>query len=758
MDPLIRKLKSTTFFGRRFTRRQIADIQLTVATFPALSRKELAQTLCEHLNWRTPSGSNRVAAALGLLEQLEQAGILQLPPKRVASMRSGPRKPPTLTRRSDPQPRIETGLRDLLPLRLLCVEQGEDVALFNEYLERHHYLGYRQPRGPHLRYFLLDRQGRRLGCLLFSHATHSLACRDEWIGWPADQYRKHLDLVVSQPRFLVFPWVRVQCLASKALSLALRQLPQDWQQRYRAKPVLVETFVDAQRYRGTCYRAANWRCIGQTRGRADAGRTRKDVYVYPLTRDFRSVLLHGPRRQARPPAPALAPEVPDADFIALWQGLIGALSALAAAHDRQWQQRSRVLNTLLVMLFVFRLVFAPRRQGYTTTLAQLWAQCRALEVPLPQPQPVSDAAMCKARPRIHEQVFKQFHAAILGRADLSASLWHGHRVFAVDGSQLNLPRPLAAAGYRTPGPQAHYPQGLLSCLLRLQARIPVDFDLFPHGNERAAALLHLDALSAPDVVVYDRGYYSFELLWAHRQRGLQAVFRLQRSLGPAIDAFLDSERSEECLAILPGRETLRELSRKYPGRRWYPLRLRLVKYTHASTTYVLGTTLLDRRRYRSGDLADLYHARWGLEEMYKISKQFLEVEQFHGQSERLVKQELYAHFNLIAMGRLFTNRDASLHPAASPAAGKPVPQANFKHSLAALGQHLEGLLMRHSAYVQETLERICAWVGTGRRKPRPNRSYPRRSLQPAPKWSRHRTRKAKKTPAPSAEPQPVPAS
>ena len=146
------------------------------------------------------------------------------------------------------------------------------------------------PRGPHLRYFLLDRQGRRLGCLLFSQATHSLACRDEWIGWPADHYKKHLELVVSQPRFLVFPWVRVPCLASKALSLALRQLPQDWQQRYRTKPVLVETFVDAQRFRGTCYRAANWQCIGQTRGRADAGRTRKDVYVYLEWPRFRGQL------------------------------------------------------------------------------------------------------------------------------------------------------------------------------------------------------------------------------------------------------------------------------------------------------------------------------------------------------------------------------------------------------------------------------------------------------------------------------------
>ena len=756
MDPLIKNLKSTTFFGRRFTRKQLADIQQTVATFPALSRKELAQTICEHLRWRTPSGSNRVAAALGLLEQLEQAGILQLPPKRVESIRSGPRQPPPATRRSDPQPLIEASLRDLLPLRLLRVEPGEDVQLFNEYLERHHYLGYRQPRGPHLRYFLLDRQGRRLGCLLFSQATHSLRCRDEWIGWPPDQYKQHLDLVVSQPRFLVFPWVRVKCLASKALSLAVRQLPQDWQQRYRTKPVLVETFVDAQRFRGTCYRAANWQCIGQTRGRADAGRTRKDVYVYPLARDFRSVLLHGPRPAARPRRPALAPEVPDADFIAMWQDLIGALGTLAAAHDRQWQQRSRVLNTLLIMLFVFRLVFAPRRQGYTTTLARLWAQCRALDVPLPQPQPVSDAAMCKARPRIHEQVFKQFHAEILGRADRSATLWHGHRVFAVDGSKLTLPRPLAEAGYRTPGPQAHYPQGLLSCLLRLQTRIPVEFDLFAHANERAAALAHLEVLAAPDLVVYDRGYYSFELLWAHHQRGLQAVFRLPRKICPAIDEFIDSERSDQLIRILPGRDTLRALSRQYPDTNWRPLPMRLVQYTHARTPYVLGTTLLDSRRYRVADLADLYHARWGIEEMYKISKQFLEVQQFHGQSERLVKQELYAHFNLIAMGRLFTNRDADGCRSAQPADGKPVPQANFKHSLAALAHHLESLLLRHSAYVSETLERICEWVGTGRRKPRPNRSYPRRSKQPAPKWSRRKAKQATATAAPSAAALPAP--
>ena len=219
---------------------------------------------------------------------------------------------------------------------------------------------------------------------------------------------------------------------------------------------------------------------------------------------------------------------------------------------------------------------------------------------------------------------------------------------------------------------------------------------------------------------------------------MHAVFRLSRNICPAIDGFIDGDRTDTLVHILPGPDTLRDLSRKYPDSVWRPVPLRLVKYTHATTTYVLGTTVLDPRRYRVADLADLYHARWGIEEMYKISKQFLEVDQFHGQRERLVKQELFAHFNWIAMTRLFTNRGADRCPAGRQPQGQPTPQANFKHSLAGLAQHLEGLLLRHTAYVSETLEHICAWIGTGRRKPRPNRSYVRRSRQPAPKWSRRR--------------------
>ncbi len=739
MDPRIENLQSTTFFGRRFTRRQIAQVQETVATFPALARKELAQTICEHLRWRTPAGKNSVAAALGLLEALDKEGILTLPPKR-EEKRHARRKPIARTSRTDPQPRIEADLRDLAPLRLQQAEGPEQAGLFNEYVDRHHYLGYRQPLGPHLRYFLLDRHERPLGCLLFSQATRSLACRDAWVGWREGEYKQHLQLAVGQPRFLLFPWVQVKNLASHALSLAVQQLPQDWHSRYGCRPVLIETFVDPERFGGVCYRAANWLRLGQTRGRPDEGRTRKDVYVYPLSQHCREILLHGPRprkpRPPRPPAPQAA--APDEAFVRLWQDLIGALGAVATAHDQLWQVRRRVLNTLLVMLFVFRLVFAPRRQGYTATLAELWDHCRALAVPLPQALPVSDAAMVRARRKVQPGVFLQFHAEILLRADQPGPLWQGHRVFAVDGSKLNLPRPLLAAGYALPSEQAHYPQGLLSCLYRLHSKLPVDFDLLAHGNERAAALAHLQALAPPDVVVYDRGYYGFELLCAHRQRGLQAVFRIRRKAGQALDRFIASDQTDTVAEIFPGPDALRELRRKQPRTHWRPVPLRLVKYTHGGTEYILGTTLLDPRRYSVAALADLYHARWGIEELYKISKQFLEVDQFHGRTEDLVKQELFAHFNLIAMTRCFTNRDAALCQAAGPADGKPPPQANFKHSLAVLSRHLEALLLRHTEFVRDTVTRIAECVGIGRRKPRPNRSYPRRSKQPAPKWSRRK--------------------
>ena len=206
--------------------------------------------------WQTPRGSNRIQLALRLLEELERLSLLALP------ARQGPL---SLGERSAPQAPLDGPLPQLEPLRLRLVSGRDEAALGNEFLARYHPLGYRQPIGSHLRYFLADRQGRLLGCLLYDFAARYLAVRDRWSGW-LDQPHRPLQRVVRQARFLLFPWVRVPCLASKVLGLSLRQLAADWQRVHGVRPVLVETYGSDQ-HKETCYRASNWHYLGQTQAR-----------------------------------------------------------------------------------------------------------------------------------------------------------------------------------------------------------------------------------------------------------------------------------------------------------------------------------------------------------------------------------------------------------------------------------------------------------------------------------------------------------
>ena len=203
MDPRIKNLKSTTFQGTRFTRRKLAAMQETVQTFPRLSRHELAQTLCVHHRWQMPKGRNRLAFALRLLQDLERLGILSLPARQ--SPGRGPQKALQPGPRTAPQPALEAPLASLVPLQLQVVREREQIQEWNEWVQRYHPLGYRQPIGPSLRYFLRDRQERKLGCLLFSYATRNVACRDAWIGWRGQTHRKHLHLLLGHPRFGLFP-------------------------------------------------------------------------------------------------------------------------------------------------------------------------------------------------------------------------------------------------------------------------------------------------------------------------------------------------------------------------------------------------------------------------------------------------------------------------------------------------------------------------------------------------------------------------
>ena len=270
----------------------------------ALGVTEIARTLCELLDWRRPTGRLKNHECRQLLERLADQGWLRLPHLRNV----GPQGPRRIARTatSDPQPEITGSAGDFEPLSLTLVQaRTRDSALWNELIDRHHYLRYRVPVGAHLRYFVRSahRGESILACLQWSSPAWKMAARDRWIGWTAQQRAHNLQLLVNNSRFLILPWVRVAGLASKILAHCARQLPDDWERHYGYRPLLLETLVDARRFPGTCYKAANWILLGETRGRGRMdrhheahGAAPKLVYVYPLLTGAQQRLCHASTR------------------------------------------------------------------------------------------------------------------------------------------------------------------------------------------------------------------------------------------------------------------------------------------------------------------------------------------------------------------------------------------------------------------------------------------------------------------------------
>lgn len=288
------------FCGRLFSEAELELIAEIVRDYAGLAITEMARTVCELLDWKRANGRLKDQECRQLLEQLRDQGWLKLPPVRNTGP-CGPRQI-RLSEASTPQARVEGSAGEFEPLELRVVESRAESQLWMELIERHHYLHYRVPVGANLRYLVRSGQrgGSVLACLLWSSPAWKMAARDAWIGWNTERRVRNLQLLVNNSRFLVLPWVHVKGLASKILALSARQLPIDWERRYGYRPWLLETLVEAQRFRGTCYRAANWIHAGQTsgRGRMDRehkthGQAVKDIYLYPLARNTRQRLCLG---------------------------------------------------------------------------------------------------------------------------------------------------------------------------------------------------------------------------------------------------------------------------------------------------------------------------------------------------------------------------------------------------------------------------------------------------------------------------------
>ena len=293
------------YSGRRFSQEDLELIQEIVVTYRNLSQSELSATVCELIGWVQPNGKPKTVQCAAFLRILADEGMIDLPAlnavkQKAASTRKRAESEPTDAVDTETIPKPIVSQPDITEItgkiRLDVVHPGEDLRRWREHMRLYHALGDPKVFGCQIRYSIKSEDGRELGCLLFSASSWTLGPRDEWIGWNQTARKERLQLVVNNSRFLVFPWVRVKNLASRALSAAAKRVQRDWLDEYCFAPVLLETFVDISQFQGTCYKAANWMFLGETQGRGRNDRykeralTRKAIYMYPLQRDFRQIL------------------------------------------------------------------------------------------------------------------------------------------------------------------------------------------------------------------------------------------------------------------------------------------------------------------------------------------------------------------------------------------------------------------------------------------------------------------------------------
>jgi len=279
---------------RVITEDDLVFIRRLIVEHPGSSRWVLSKKLCEAWNWVQANGAVRDMLCRGLMLMLHREGLIELPPaRRVTRNPMVERSRPVLV--SVDETPLLASFTELGPLQVRQVRRTPEEALFNSLLQHHHYLGYTQPVGEHLKY-LVYAQGRPIACVAWSSAPRHLGSRDRFIGWDKQARLKNVRLLAYNTRFLMLPWVRVPHLASHILGRMARRLSADWQALYAHPIYFIETFIDPQRFRGTCYRAANWKVLGQTTGRGKddqahkANRSIKQVLGYPLVKDFRQRL------------------------------------------------------------------------------------------------------------------------------------------------------------------------------------------------------------------------------------------------------------------------------------------------------------------------------------------------------------------------------------------------------------------------------------------------------------------------------------
>lgn len=282
------------YCGRDFSCSEILWIKNLIETKPELTRRAISTAVCREFKWLRPDGGLKDMSCRVAMLKMHRDGLITLPPPKYKYRKRN--VCPEITSRSNPEAQISVPAGSLGELRFHIVGCSEDSSLWNELIERYHYLGYTPLPGAQLRYLVYSKEDILLAALGFGAAAWKVAPRDRFIGWTPEQRINNLHMVLNNARFLILPWVTSRNLASRILSGVARCIQKHWKDRYNYEPVLLETFVETGRFHGTCYRAANWIYVGQTQGRGKLDRKHnnskpvKDIFIYPLDKQFRCLI------------------------------------------------------------------------------------------------------------------------------------------------------------------------------------------------------------------------------------------------------------------------------------------------------------------------------------------------------------------------------------------------------------------------------------------------------------------------------------
>ena len=283
----------TIYCARDFSVEDIQTIRALIAQDQKLQRSALSRKLCQLWGWTKPNGELKDMTCRVALLRMQADGLIELPPSRIGVVRKRAHFPSTCA--SDAQTPIRQPVHELPRITLQVVSGKSTSLLWNEYMARYHYLGYAAMSGSQIRYNVFAGE-QLVACISFGACAWKLKDRERFIGWSEEQRQRNLQLVINNARFLVLPWIESKGLASKILALAARELPRHWKHRYGFEPVLLETFVEYERHKGTCYKAANWVNVGRTAGRGKKSTSHKglipakDIWLYPLRKNFSTLL------------------------------------------------------------------------------------------------------------------------------------------------------------------------------------------------------------------------------------------------------------------------------------------------------------------------------------------------------------------------------------------------------------------------------------------------------------------------------------